>query len=390
MHDICVTRIRQKPGKNLKIAAFVKDLARRNIKIILMPVKIPAGLPAREVLGAERIFALEHEDAEKQQVRPLRLVILNLMPKKIETETQLLRLLSKSPLQLDIDFMRTGTHAGTHVSRDHLLKFYETFDKFSSNCYDGMIITGAPVEHLEFEQVDYWDELKKIMDWANSRVFSVVYLCWGAMAGLYHRYGVRKKPLKEKLFGVYPQHLQDEFCFLTNGFDEISLQPHSRHAGISEEDVKANERLRILTTGPQTGPGLISTSDFSEVFAIGHWEYEKYTLAHEYERDIAKGMKNVPFPHNYFPFDNPENEPVFSWRAHANLFWRNWLNWVYETTPYRLEEIPYLREKRLLGTDRSVFHEPENPRKDRYSIFLQTEGIEKTARNCRLPKESEK
>ena len=145
-----------------------------------------------------------------------------------------------------------------------------------------------------------------------------------------------------------------------------------------------------MTTGPQTGPGLISTSDFSEVFAIGHWEYEKYTLAHEYERDIAKGMKNVPFPHNYFPFDNPENEPVFSWRAHANLFWRNWLNWVYETTPYRLEEIPYLREKRLLGTDRSVFHEPENPRKDRYSIFLQTEGIEKTARNCRLPKESEK
>lgn len=196
-----------------------------------MPIKIPGGLPARDILDSERIFALEKPEAERQRVRPLKLVILNLMPKKIETETQLLRLISKSPLQVEVDFMKTSTHEATHVSADHLVKFYETLDAFKDNYYDGLVVTGAPVEHLDFEQVDYWDEFKQILDWASTHVFSTMYLCWGAMGALNYRYGVRKELLPEKLFGVFPQYLQDEYCFLTNGFDEICLQPHSRLAG---------------------------------------------------------------------------------------------------------------------------------------------------------------
>ena len=205
-----------------------------------MPIKIPSGLPARAILDSERIFALEKPEAERQRVRPLKLVILNLMPKKVETETQLLRLISKSPLQVEIDFMKTSTHEPTHVSHDHLVKFYETLDAFRDNYYDGFVVTGAPVEHLPFDQVDYWDEFKSILDWASTHVFSTMYLCWGAMGALNYRYGVRKVDLPEKIFGVFPQYLQDEYCFLTNGFDEIALQPHSRLAGVNEADVAAN------------------------------------------------------------------------------------------------------------------------------------------------------
>ena len=287
-----------------------------------MPIKIPSGLPARDILDSERIFALEKPEAERQRVRPLKLVILNLMPKKIETETQLLRLISKSPLQVEVDFMKTSTHEATHVSADHLVKFYETLDAFKDNYYDGLVVTGAPVEHLDFEQVDYWDEFKQILDWASTHVFSTMYLCWGAMGALNYRYGVRKELLPEKLFGVFPQYLQDEYCFLTNGFDEICLQPHSRLAGVNEGDIAHNPELQVLTWGPKSGPGLIATRDFSEVFALGHWEYGKYTLAEEYERDMKKGMTNVPFPENYFPHDDPKLEPLFAWRAHANLLWR--------------------------------------------------------------------
>ncbi|MDF7663314.1 homoserine O-succinyltransferase [Bifidobacterium sp. ESL0763] len=329
-----------------------------------MPIRIPSGLPARAILDSERIFALERPDAEEQQIRPLRLVILNLMPKKIETETQLLRLISKSPLQVEIDFMKTSTHESTHVSADHLLKFYENLDAFADNYYDGLVVTGAPVEQMDFEQVDYWDELTSILDWAQSHVFSTMYLCWGAMAGLHYHYGVRKVDYERKVFGVFPQFLQDEYCFITNGFDEVCLQPHSRLAGIDEGDVAANPDLQVLTLGPESGPGLIASRDFSEVFALGHWEYGKYTLREEYERDMAKGLDNVPFPRNYFPHDDPGLEPVFSWRAHANLLWRNWLNWVYQTTPYDLAEVPHLRARKLLGTDRAIRHEPGAPRKD--------------------------
>ncbi|MDN5633574.1 homoserine O-succinyltransferase [Bifidobacterium mongoliense] len=335
-----------------------------------MPIKIPSGLPARAILDSERIFALEQPDAERQRVRPLKLVILNLMPKKIETETQLLRLISKSPLQVEIDFMTTSTHAATHVSADHLVKFYESLDAFADNYYDGLVITGAPVEHLDFDQVDYWDEFNQILDWASSHVFSTLYLCWGAMGALYSRYGVRKHLLDTKIFGVFPQYLQDEYCFLTNGFDEIILQPHSRLAGVDEDDVARNPDLQVLTWGPESGPGLIATRDFSEVFALGHWEYGKYTLAEEYQRDITKGLTNVPFPYNYFPNDDPTKEPLFSWRAHANLLWRNWLNWVYQTTPYDLSEVPTLRAEKRLGTDRSIRHSPGSPREDGFQPFL--------------------
>ena len=334
-----------------------------------MPIKIPSGLPARHILDEERIFALEKPDAENQEIRPLRLVILNLMPKKIETETQLLRLISKSPLQVDIDFMKTSTHESTHTAKDHLLKFYENLDAFDDNYYDGLVVTGAPVEHLAFNEVDYWDEFKHILDWASSHVFSTMYLCWGAMGALHYRYGVRKHNLPTKIFGVFPQYLQDEYCFLTNGFDEISLQPHSRLAAMDEDDIAASPDLQVLTWGPQSGPGLIATKDFSEVFVLGHWEYGKYTLEEEYRRDLAKGMSNVPMPSNYYPHDDPTLEPLFSWRAHGNLLWRNWLNWVYETTPYDLAEVPALRAQKKLGTDRSLHHPPASPRADRYAPF---------------------
>lgn len=309
-------------------------------------------------------------EAERQRVRPLKMVILNLMPKKIETETQLLRLISKSPLQVEIDFMKTSTHESTHVSADHLVKFYEPLESFADNYYDGLIVTGAPVEHLSFEQVDYWDEFRRILDWAASHVFSTMYLCWGAMGALHHRYGVRKVDLDEKLFGVFPQFLQDEYCFLTNGFDEIALQPHSRVAGVEERDLAARPELQVLTWGPESGPGLISTRDFSEVFALGHWEYGKYTLAEEYERDMKRGLTNVPFPRNYFPHDDPSTAPLFSWRAHANLLWRNWLNWVYQMTPYDLTEVPDLRAQGKLGTDHVVRHAPCPPREDGFRPFL--------------------
>ncbi|WP_347011774.1 homoserine O-acetyltransferase/O-succinyltransferase family protein, partial [Bifidobacterium longum] len=197
-----------------------------------------------------------------------------------------------------------------------------------------------------------------------------IYLCWGAMGALYYRYGIHKVDYPEKIFGVFPQYLQDEYCFLTNGFDEIDLQPHSRLAGVNENEVRANHDLQILTWGPQSGPGLIATRDFSEVFALGHWEYGKYTLAEEYERDMAKGMTNVPFPKNYFPHDDPKLEPLFAWRAHANLLWRNWLNWVYQTTPYDLTEVPQLRAEKKLGTDRSIRHEPGGPRQDDFKPFV--------------------
>lgn len=334
-----------------------------------MPITIPQGLPARAILDSERIFALDNADAIQQRIRPLRIVILNLMPKKIETETQILRLISKSPIQVDVDFMKTSTHESTHTDRDHLLKFYENLSSFEHNYYDGLVVTGAPVEHLDFHDVDYWDEFCTILDWASSHVFSTMYLCWGAMAALYQRYGVRKVREEKKIFGVFPQYLQDEYCFITNGFDEIILQPHSRVASVNEQDIAANPALQVLTWGPQSGPGLLATRDFSEVFALGHWEYGKWTLAEEYQRDMSRGLTNVPFPTNYFPHDDPSREPLFAWRAHANLLWRNWLNWVYQTTPYDLREVPQLKAEGKLGTDRKYRRSPASPRGDEYEAF---------------------
>lgn len=304
-----------------------------------MPINIPDGLPAKQTLHQEHIFALEEEAATHQDIRPLRVAILNLMPKKIETETQILRLISKSPLQVDIDFMRVSTHEATHTSQDHLVKFYATFDELSHNNYDGLIITGAPVEQLAFEDVDYWDELCRIMDWAQTHVTSTLYLCWGAMAGLYHLFGVHKKVLPAKLFGVFPQQLCDEFNFLTNGFDEVHNMPHSRWAAVEKNEILAHPELEILSQGFETGPALVATRDLHSVFLTGHFEYGRDTLAEEYWRDFKAGLP-IRLPHNYFPDDNPERQPLFTWRSHANLLYRNWLNWLYQMTPYDTAQIP--------------------------------------------------
>ena len=304
-----------------------------------MPIKIPDGLPAKTTLHQERIFALEEEVAESQQIRPLQLVILNLMPTKIETETQILRLISKSPLQVSCDFMRVSSHEAKNTSADHLVKFYDTFESYRYRNYDAMIITGAPVEHLPFEQVDYWDELCQIMDWARGHVFSTMYLCWGALAALYHYYGIPKKMLGAKLFGVFPQRLCDEYSFLTNGFDEIHNMPHSRHAAIDTGELMMHPELITLSEGFNSGPALVATEDFHAIYVTGHFEYGRDTLADEYWRDFHKGLP-IRLPENYFPDDDPENQPIFTWRAHANLLYRNWLNWVYQMTPYAFDEIP--------------------------------------------------
>ena len=304
-----------------------------------MPIKIPDGLPAKTTLHQERIFALEEEVAESQQIRPLQLVILNLMPTKIATATQILRLISKSPLQVSCDFMRVSSHEAKNTSADHLVKFYDTFESYRYRNYDAMIITGAPVEHLPFEQVDYWDELCQIMDWARGHVFSTMYLCWGALAALYHYYGIPKKMLGAKLFGVFPQRLCDEYSFLTNGFDEIHNMPHSRHAAIDTGALAEHPELITLSEGFNSGPALVATEDFHEIYVTGHFEYGRDTLADEYWRDFHKGLP-IRLPENYFPDDDPENQPIFTWRAHANLLYRNWLNWVYQMTPYDFDEIP--------------------------------------------------
>ena len=304
-----------------------------------MPINIPDGLPAKQILHQERIFALEEEVAETQQIRPLRVAILNLMPTKVETETQILRLISKSPLQVSCDFMRVSSHESTHVSADHLVKFYDIFESFQDKYYDGLIITGAPVEHMAFEDVDYWDEFCEIVDWSRTHVFSTMFLCWGALGALWHLYQIPKRQLGAKLFGVFQQRLCDEYNFLTNGFDEVHYMPHSRHAAIDTTELAKHPELHVLSEGFTSGPALLATRDFHEVYVTGHFEYGRDTLADEFWRDFHKGLP-IRVPENYFPEDDPEKQPVFTWRAHANLLYRNWLNWIYQMTPYEFETIP--------------------------------------------------
>lgn len=303
-----------------------------------MPINIPDGLPAKEILQQERIYALEEDVAKNQQIRPLNVVLLNLMPTKVETETQILRLISKSPLQVSVDFMRVSSHEATHAV-DHLVKFYDTFESLRNNVYDGLIITGAPVEQMPFEDVDYWDELVEIMDWAKEHVLSTMFLCWGAFAGLYHLHGIRKRLLGSKLFGIFPQKLCDEYNFLTNGFDEVHNMPHSRHAAPDANQIDADPTLQVLSRGFESGPALVATHDFREIYALGHFEYGRDTLAQEYWRDFHAGLP-IQMPVNYFPDDNPEKQPLFTWRAHANLLYRNWLNYLYQTSSYEREDIP--------------------------------------------------
>ncbi len=306
-----------------------------------MPINIPNGLPAKNILESEKIFAIEDSSAMRQQIRPLEILILNLMPKKIETETQILRLLSKTPLQVHIDFMKIASHESKNTSKDHLVKFYKNFDEYKDKYYDGMIITGAPVELIDFEDVDYWTELQEIMDWSKTHVFSTMHICWGAQAGLYHHYGIHKIILDEKLFGIFPQVLCDEYDFITNGFDEVHNTPHSRHTKIDEDALAQEKRLVVLSKSRKTGSNIITTKGYRQLFIMGHFEYGVETLSQEYFRDV-NANKPIHVPENYFPDDNPHNRPLLTWRSHANLLFRNWLNYVYQVTPYDVKDIATL------------------------------------------------
>ena len=304
-----------------------------------MPIKIPNNLPAVNILAKENIFVMNETRALSQDIRPLKFVIVNLMPTKIETETQLLRLLSNTPLQMEITLLKMNSYISRNISEEHMKNFYKTFDDIKNDKFDGLIITGAPVETIEFEKVDYWKELTEILKWSNRHVFSTLYICWGAQAGLYYHYGIKKYPLKEKLFGIYPLELNDSNIALFRGFDEIFYIPQSRHTEVKEEDINKIEELEILAKSPEAGVSIVRTKDKRKIFVTGHMEYDRMTLADEYERDIRVG-RDIRVPFNYYPEDNPEKTPPFKWRGHANLFFINWINHhVYQETPYNLDEL---------------------------------------------------
>ncbi len=304
-----------------------------------MPIKIPDDLPAVATLERENMFLMPEERAVHQDIRALRILILNLMPDKIETETQILRLLGNSPLQVDIELLHPVTHESKNTSSEHLIKYYKTFNQVKNEKFDGMIITGAPVEHLEFNEVDYWDELVEIMDWSNHNVFSTFYICWGAQAGLYHFYGIPKYNLPAKMFGVFAHYICKKHTRLLRGFDDKFYVPHSRHTEIRREDIINEDRLELLSYSSEAGVYIAVSKDQRRVFVTGHSEYNEDTLKGEYERDLKSGM-NIEPPRNYFPADNPEKDPVVKWRSHANLLYANWLNYyVYQETPYDLSQI---------------------------------------------------
>lgn len=304
-----------------------------------MPIKIPDTLPARGVLEGENIFVMTRSRAQMQDIRPLRLIILNLMPLKIVTETQLLRCLSNTPLQIEVELLQTSTYTSKNTSADHLLAHYTTFDKIKEHRYDGMIITGAPVELLPFEKVEYWEELCGIMEWSKTNVYSTFHICWGAQAALYYHYGIKKYELPEgKLFGVFEHNVVDPICPLTRGFDDVFLAPHSRYTDVHIEDVAAVPELSVLSCGERAGLYIAMSRDGRQVFVNGHSEYDADMLALEYRRDLYKGVApNLPV--NYFPNDNPRQTPKKTWRSHSHLLYSNWLNYyVYQATPFNLEK----------------------------------------------------
>ncbi len=304
-----------------------------------MPIKIPNDLPAVKTLNDENIFVMTETRAITQDIRPLKILLLNLMPKKIETETQLSRLLGNSPLQVDLELIHTKSHKSKNTSAEHLFTFYKTFDDVKDKTFDGMIITGAPVELLEFEQVEYWEELCEIMEWSKTHVHSTFHICWGAQAGLYFHYGIKKHELDKKMFGVFPHHVDYKRSILFRGFDDVFMVPHSRHTTVKTEDIAAVKELRILASSDEAGVYAISTDKGRQIFITGHSEYDAGTLAAEYYRDLNEG-KPTQIPKNYFPGDNPENPPLVTWRSHANLLYSNWLNYfVYQTTPYDINKI---------------------------------------------------
>ncbi len=304
-----------------------------------MPIKIPNLLPATQVLLNENIFVMTETRAMTQDIRPLKILMLNLMPQKIATETQIARLIGNTPLQVELELLQTATHKSTHTSAEHMLAFYKTFDEVKQNKYDGMIITGAPVEHMEFEEVDYWDELCEIMEWSKTHVTSTFHICWGAQAGLYYHYGVKKYQLDKKLFGVFEHTLDHKQSILFRGFDDTFVVPHSRHTESRREDIEAVPELKILASSEEAGVFVCSTDKGRQIFVTGHSEYDADTLKNEYLRDKNAGLP-IDLPKNYFPDDDDTKEPVVKWRSCANLFYTNWLNYfVYQSTPYNIEEI---------------------------------------------------
>lgn len=302
-----------------------------------MPLNISDNLPAVKILENENIFVMKETRAVHQDIRPLQILIFNLMPVKITTETQILRLLSNTPLQVEITLIYTKMHLSKNTPKEHLDAFYKTFDDISVHKYDGMIITGAPIEHLEFEEVDYWEEMVRIMDWADHHVTSTMFICWASQAGLYYHYGIPKYMMKEKMFGVFNHRIYNKTNLLTRGFDDEFLAPHSRYTEVRKEDIEKVKELEILADSEEAGIYLVASRDLKRVFITGHSEYDPLTLKSEYDRDIAKGL-DINIPKNYFPKDNPLHQPLVRWRSHASLLFSNWLNYcVYQITPYILE-----------------------------------------------------
>ena len=302
-----------------------------------MPIVIPESLPAFETLSEENIFVINEERSIHQDIRPLEIVIVNLMPTKIETETQLLRLLGNSPLQVNITLLRTNSYMSKNTSEDHLLSFYNIFDDIKSKKFDGMIITGAPIETLQFEDVDYWNELEKIMEFSKTNVTSTFHICWGAQAGLYYHYGINKYPLKKKMFGIYKHTLNNPKNKLFRGFDEVYNAPHSRYTEIKKEDIDKVDDLEILSESEESGVYVVASKNMKQIFVTGHSEYDKNTLKKEYMRDKEKGLE-IELPINYFKNDDPNLEPIVTWKSHAHLIFSNWLNYcVYQETPFELK-----------------------------------------------------
>ena len=301
-----------------------------------MPIKIPNSLPAREILEGENIFVMTEYRAMHQDIRPLKILILNLMPTKIVTETQLLRKFSNTPLQIQAELLQTVSHEAQNVDRSHLESFYTTFDEIKDKYYDGMVITGAPVENLDFEAVDYWDELCQIMDWSKTHVHSTLHICWGAQAGLYYHYGVPKYSLPKKVFGVFDHQVLKPSSPLFRGFDDRFYAPHSRHTEVLEEDIRKIPGLEVLAVSDEVGVFAVKTEDSRQFFFLGHLEYDRNTLLLEYQRDVDKGL-DIDVPKHYFPNDDPTQTPIVRWRSAGQLIYTNWLNYyVYQTTPYDL------------------------------------------------------
>lgn len=303
-----------------------------------MPVIIPANLPANKTMRDENIFIMDKERAEKQDIRPLEIALVNLMPTKIQTETQFIRLLSNTPIQINVELIHTVTYESKNTSESHMRSFYKSINDVKDKKFDGMIITGAPVELMKFEDVNYWDEMKEILDFSSKNVTSTMYICWGAQAAMHHFYGLQKRELEAKMFGVFEHEKAHDTCMLLNGFDDVFYVPHSRHTEMVAKDIKSVKELVVLAESKDAGVHIAVTNDYNKIFVMGHSEYDSETLKAEYDRDISQG-KSINVPKNYYPDDDTTKPPFVKWRGHANLLFKNWLNVIYQETPYDVNEI---------------------------------------------------